>query len=66
MGARICQRAMEQREAAVDAARQQRGILVVGCMTRPTLGRYVVAYPAFSRGGPGVALALTEDFRHFE
>ena len=26
------------------------------------LGRYVVAYTAFSRGGPGVALALTEDF----
>ncbi len=30
------------------------------------LGRYVVAYTAFSRGGPGVALALTEDFRQFE
>ena len=30
------------------------------------LGRYVVAYTAFSRGGPGVALALTEDFRSFE
>jgi predicted GH43/DUF377 family glycosyl hydrolase len=30
------------------------------------LGRYVVAYTAFSRGGPGVALSLTEDFRHFE
>ncbi len=30
------------------------------------LGKYVVAYTAFSRGGPGVALALTEDFRHFE
>ena len=25
-----------------------------------------MAYTAFSRGGPGVALALTEDFRHFE
>jgi len=30
------------------------------------LGKYVVAYTAFSRGGPAVALALTEDFRHFE
>jgi predicted GH43/DUF377 family glycosyl hydrolase len=30
------------------------------------LGRYVIAYTAYSRGGPGVALALTEDFRHFE
>ena len=30
------------------------------------LGRYVVAYTAFSRGGPGVALALTEDFHSFE
>jgi predicted GH43/DUF377 family glycosyl hydrolase len=30
------------------------------------LGRYVIAYTAFSKGGPGVALALTEDFRHFE
>ena len=30
------------------------------------LGRYVVAYTAFTRGGPGVALALTEDFRTFE
>lgn len=30
------------------------------------LGQYVVAYTAFSRGGPGVALALTEDFRKFE
>ncbi len=30
------------------------------------LGKYVVAYTAYSRGGPGVALALTEDFRHFE
>jgi len=26
----------------------------------------VVAYTAYSRGGPGVALALTTDFRHFE
>ena len=29
------------------------------------LGAYVVAYTAFSRGGPGVALATTKDFRHF-
>jgi predicted GH43/DUF377 family glycosyl hydrolase len=32
----------------------------------PELGKYVVAYTAFSRGGPGVAMALTEDFRTFE
>jgi predicted GH43/DUF377 family glycosyl hydrolase len=30
------------------------------------LGKYAVAYTAFSRGGPGVALALTKDFRTFE
>jgi predicted GH43/DUF377 family glycosyl hydrolase len=30
------------------------------------LGRYAVAYTAFSKGGPGVALALTSDFRTFE
>jgi predicted GH43/DUF377 family glycosyl hydrolase len=30
------------------------------------LGKYAVAYTAFSKGGPGVALALTEDFRSFE
>lgn len=30
------------------------------------LGRYAVAYTAFSRSGPGVALALTDDFREFE
>jgi predicted GH43/DUF377 family glycosyl hydrolase len=30
------------------------------------LGKYVIAYTAFSKGGPGVALALTEDFRQFE
>ncbi len=30
------------------------------------LGKYAVAYTAFSKGGPGVALALTEDFRTFE
>jgi len=32
----------------------------------PELRKYVIAYTAFSRGGPGVALALTEDFRSFE
>ena len=30
------------------------------------LGRYAIAYTAFTKGGPGVALALTEDFRTFE
>jgi predicted GH43/DUF377 family glycosyl hydrolase len=30
------------------------------------LKKYVIAYTAYSRGGPGVALALTEDFRRFE
>ena len=30
------------------------------------LGKYAVAYTAFGKGGPGVALALTEDFRTFE
>jgi len=30
------------------------------------LGKYVVAYTAFSKGGPGVALALTDDFHRFE
>ena len=32
----------------------------------PELARYAVAYTAFSRSGPGVALALTEDFRRFD
>jgi predicted GH43/DUF377 family glycosyl hydrolase len=32
----------------------------------PELGRYAVVYTAFTRDGPGVALALTEDFRTFE
>jgi len=32
----------------------------------PELGKYVVAYTAFTKAGPGVALALTEDFQHFE
>jgi predicted GH43/DUF377 family glycosyl hydrolase len=30
------------------------------------LGKYAVAYTAFSKSGPGVALALTSDFRSFE
>lgn len=30
------------------------------------LGQYAVAYTAFGRGGPGVALALTKDFHSFE
>lgn len=30
------------------------------------LGKYAIVYTAFSKGGPGVALALTEDFRTFE
>src|ERR1700716_1196525 len=30
------------------------------------LGKYAVAYTAFGKGGPGVALALTDDFRRFE
>jgi predicted GH43/DUF377 family glycosyl hydrolase len=32
----------------------------------PELKKYVVAYTSYSRGGPGVSLALTEDFRRFE
>jgi predicted GH43/DUF377 family glycosyl hydrolase len=32
----------------------------------PELGKYAVVYTAFSRSGPGVSLALTEDFRVFE
>lgn len=32
----------------------------------PELGRYAVAYTAFGKGGPGVSLALTEDFITFE
>ncbi len=32
----------------------------------PELERYAVTYTAFSSNGPGVALALTEDFRTFE
>ncbi len=32
----------------------------------PELKKYVVVYTAFTRDGPGVALALTEDFKKFE
>ncbi len=32
----------------------------------PELEQYAVAYTSFSRGGPGVSLALTKDFRTFD
>jgi predicted GH43/DUF377 family glycosyl hydrolase len=32
----------------------------------PELEKYAIVYTAFSRGGPGVALAFTEDFKTFE
>jgi predicted GH43/DUF377 family glycosyl hydrolase len=32
----------------------------------PDLGKYAIAYTAFGKGGPGVSLALTADFVHFE
>lgn len=32
----------------------------------PELGKYVVTYTAFTRDGPGVALATTTDFKTFE
>jgi predicted GH43/DUF377 family glycosyl hydrolase len=32
----------------------------------PDLGKYAIAYTAFGKGGPGVSLALTEDFIHFD
>jgi predicted GH43/DUF377 family glycosyl hydrolase len=32
----------------------------------PELGRFAVVYASYSRGGPGVSLALTDDFRKFE
>ncbi|HUU85295.1 MAG TPA: glycosidase [Phycisphaerae bacterium] len=32
----------------------------------PELDKYAVTYTCFSRRGPGVSLALTEDFRRFE
>lgn len=32
----------------------------------PELEKYAVAYTSFSRGGPGVSLAMTKDFKIFE
>ena len=32
----------------------------------PELEKYAVAYTSFARGGPGVSLALTKDFRSYE
>jgi predicted GH43/DUF377 family glycosyl hydrolase len=32
----------------------------------PELEHYVITYTSFSRGGPGVSLALTKDFKSFE
>jgi len=32
----------------------------------PELEKYAVAYTSFARGGPGVSLVLTKDFRSFE
>jgi predicted GH43/DUF377 family glycosyl hydrolase len=32
----------------------------------PELGQYAVVYTAYTRDGPGVALALTKDFHNFE
>jgi predicted GH43/DUF377 family glycosyl hydrolase len=32
----------------------------------PELQKYAVAYTSFARGGPGVSLALTSDFKSFE
>jgi predicted GH43/DUF377 family glycosyl hydrolase len=32
----------------------------------PELEQYAVAYTSFARGGPGVSLALTRDFKRFE
>lgn len=32
----------------------------------PDLGKFAVAYTSFARGGPGVSLALTKDFKTFE
>ncbi len=32
----------------------------------PEFDQYAVVYTAYTRDGPGVALALTEDFHHFE
>ncbi|HVN55720.1 MAG TPA: hypothetical protein VMT46_15405, partial [Anaerolineaceae bacterium] len=32
----------------------------------PELGKFAVTYTSYSRGGPGVSLALTEDFQFFQ
>ena len=32
----------------------------------PELGQYAIVYTSFSRGGPGVSLAMTKDFKTFE
>lgn len=32
----------------------------------PEIGKYAIAYTAFGKGGPGVSLALTEDFVKFQ
>jgi predicted GH43/DUF377 family glycosyl hydrolase len=32
----------------------------------PEIGKYVIVYTSYSVSGPGVSLALTEDFRNFE
>jgi predicted GH43/DUF377 family glycosyl hydrolase len=32
----------------------------------PELDRYAIAYTSYARGGPGVSLALTRDFKSFE
>jgi predicted GH43/DUF377 family glycosyl hydrolase len=32
----------------------------------PELKQYAIAYTSYARGGPGVSLALTQDFRSFE
>jgi beta-1,2-mannobiose phosphorylase / 1,2-beta-oligomannan phosphorylase len=32
----------------------------------PELKQYAIAFTSYSRGGPGVSLALTKDFRNFE
>jgi predicted GH43/DUF377 family glycosyl hydrolase len=32
----------------------------------PELGQFAVAYTSYARGGPGVSLALTKDFKSFE
>lgn len=32
----------------------------------PDLEQYAVAYTSFARGGPGISLALTKDFKNFE